>query len=379
MNVDPIEFTRPWMSDLEVRYAEESIRSGLLSGDRPFTKRVAERLRHDLGVRHILMTPSCTQALELATIALGIGPGDEVICPSFTFVSTANAVVLRGARIVYCDIEPDTLNLDVGDAARRITERTRAIIPVHYAGVACDMDRLVEVAAAREIAVIEDAAQGIGATYHGRPVGTHGLAAAFSFHETKNLTCGEGGALATNDDALAAKMEIVREKGTNRSAFLRGQVDKYTWVSEGSSYLPSDVQMAILLGQLERAEEIAAPRRRVYEIYEERCRPLVGAGRVTTLRVPAGRTINHHIFWLLAPDEAARDAALDGLRGSGLMATFHYVPLHRSPFGSRFHEEARPLPVTEDAASRLLRLPLHSRMTEGDAHRVMDRFEEILP
>jgi dTDP-4-amino-4,6-dideoxygalactose transaminase len=332
---------------------------------------VEKRLSSLLDGRRVLLTTSCTHALELALLSLGIGPGDEVICPSFTFVSTANAVLRVGARPVFAEIEDRTLGLEVADVARRITPRTRAILPVHYAGVAPDMEGLLALASSRNLKLVEDAAQALGAKWRGRALGALGDLGCLSFHDTKNITCGEGGALVVRDPDVAARAEIAREKGTNRSAFLRGEVDKYTWVAEGSSYILSDVLAAILDAQLDRFEEIQERRAGVAARY--------GAGlsawaKARGVRLPEDlpdRASNHHIFYLLFPDQDARNRCQDHLRARGVGATFHYVPLHSSPHGRRLGAEDS-LEVTERVARSLLRLPLHPLLSDEDVARVIE-------
>jgi len=309
--------------------------------------------------------------LELALLALGIGPGQEVICPSFTFVSTANAALRVGARPVFADIEDRTLGLDPNDVERRLTPRTAAILPVHYAGVAPDMQALLDIAKRRGLRVVEDAAQGIAASWRGRALGTLGDAGCLSFHETKNLSCGEGGALVVSDPELAKRAEIVREKGTNRAAFFRGEVDKYTWVAEGSSYVLSDVLAAILDAQLDKLAEIQSRRAAIVARYRA---GLAGWAAERCVELPAQlpeREPNHHIFFLLYADTARRDRALQALRADGVMATFHYVPLHSAPHGRRISAE-QELPVTDRVAGTLLRLPLHPRLSDTDVDRVIE-------
>jgi dTDP-4-amino-4,6-dideoxygalactose transaminase len=362
----------PWLDEREQARVAEVLR-GRLSGDGPVCRRVEGRLAARLGARRVLLTTSCTHALELALLALGIGPGQEVICPSFTFVSTANAILRVGATPVFAEIEESTLGLDPRDVERRITPRTAALLPVHYAGVAPDMEALGALATARGLRVVEDAAQGLDATYRGRALGTLGDAGGLSFHETKNITCGEGGALVVEDPALAARAEIIREKGTNRSAFLRGEVDKYTWVAEGSSYILADVLAALLDAQLDKLDEIQARRARVTARYRE---GLSDWARTRGVRLPPAddeeRQGNHHLFYLLFPTAQGRDAAMAALREKGVLATFHYVPLHSSPHGRALGHGGLSLPVTDRVASTLLRLPLHPLLTEADVARVID-------
>lgn len=369
-----IRFHAPWYDEREV----EAVRAALASqttGDGPFGRKVEARLSGMLDSRKVLLTTSCTHALELALIALGIGPGQEVITPSFTFVSSANAALRVGARPVFAEIDERTLGLDAQDVERRLTPRTAAIIPVHYAGVAPDMQPILDLARARGLRVIEDAAQGLAARWRGRPLGTLGDASCFSFHETKNVSCGEGGALAIADPELGRRAEIAREKGTNRAAFLRGEVDKYTWVAEGSSYVQSDVLAAILDVQLGKLAEIQARRAAICARY----RAGLGAWAAASgVRLPAElpeREPNHHIFYLLYPDAASRDRALAALRARGVMASFHYVPLHSSPQGRSLGPQPE-LPVTERVAATLMRLPLHPRLPDADVLRVIEAVRE---
>jgi dTDP-4-amino-4,6-dideoxygalactose transaminase len=366
----PIALSEPWFDERELARVREAL-AGRVGGDGPLGRRVEARLAELLGVPRVLLTSSCTHALELALLALGIGPGDEVICPSFTFVSTANAALRVGARPVFADIEEASLGLDVADVERRLTPQTRALLPIHYAGRAPDMDGLLALARTRGLLLVEDAAQGLGASYHGRPLGTLGDAGCFSFHETKNLTCGEGGGLVLADPQARARAEIMREKGTNRAAFLRGEVDKYTWVSEGSSYVLSDVLAALLDAQLDKRQEIQERRARVVARYREGLADWAAGHGVRLPQELPGRADNDHIFYLLFPDGAARDACLAGLKARGVLAAFHYVPLHSAPQGRRLGA-AQDLPVTERVAAGLLRLPLHPGLTEPDVERVIE-------
>jgi dTDP-4-amino-4,6-dideoxygalactose transaminase len=366
-----IPLSLPWIDERE----QESVRralAGRLAGDGPICKRVEQRLAQQLGVPHVLLTSSCTHAMELALLALGVGPGAEVICPSFTFVSTANAILRAGAQPVLADIESTTLGLDPGDVERRLTPRTRALLPVHYAGLAAAMDELLALARGRGLLLVEDAAHGLGASFRGAALGTLGDAGCFSFHETKNLTCGEGGALALRDAQLARRAEVVREKGTNRRAFLRGEVDKYTWVAEGSSYVLSDLLAAVLEAQLDKGAEIQERRARVAGRYREGLRAWAAERGVGLPPEDAERGANHHIFYLLFPEGGAREAAMAALQAQGVMATFHYVPLHSSPFGRSLPGAAGEFPVTERVAATLLRLPLHPLLSDSDADRVID-------
>lgn len=376
MSDDKIALSAPWFDEREIERAQQAL-AAQIGGDGPFCRRVEERLVQMLGGGRVLLTTSCTHALELALLALGVGPGDEVVCPSFTFVSTANAVLRVGARPVFAEIEEATLGLDVADVERRVGRHTRAVLPVHYAGVAPDMDHLREIARARGLHVVEDAAQGLGATYRGRALGTLADAGCFSFHETKNLTCGEGGALWLPDGETASRAETMREKGTNRRAFLRGEVDKYTWVLEGSSYVLSDLLAAVLDAQLDKAAEIARRRAQTVERYRAGLAEWAERHGVRLPPVLPDRGPNHHIFYLLFPRADDRTAAMARLREAGIGAAFHYVPLHTAPRGSGLHD-GRPLPVTDRVASTLLRLPLHPRMSEADVDRVIERVRRCL-
>lgn len=370
---DVLPFNRPCVIGPELGYVREAIASGHTCGDGPFSKRAQALLEKRFGVHKALLTTSCTAALEMSALLCDLKAGDEVILPSYTFVSTANAVVLRGARPVFVDIRPDTLNLDETLIDAAITPRTRAIWPVHYAGVACEMDAIVQTAARCGALVVEDAAQGIFATYRGRALGTLGDLGCYSFHETKNLSCGEGGALLVNLPRLEGRAEILREKGTNRSAFLRGQVDKYTWVDVGSSYVPSDVLAAFLVGQLEAGERITAKRGELCAAYARLLAPLAQRGLLRLPVIPPHCVSNHHMFYVITEDAPRRTALMDHLRSAGLMATFHYVPLHTSPIGRSFGWREGSLPVTEDLSARLLRLPLFYDMSLEDAAAVARR------
>jgi dTDP-4-amino-4,6-dideoxygalactose transaminase len=326
----------------------------------------------------VLMTPACTAALEMAAILAEVGPGDEVILPSFTFVSTANAFVRLGAKPVFVDIRPDTLNLDERLIEAAITPRTKAIVPVHYAGVACEMDAILELAGKCRLKVIEDAAQGVHASYKRHSLGSLGCMAAFSFHETKNLICGEGGALCINDPALVERAEIIRDKGTNRKQFFRGLVDKYTWVDIGSSYVPSEINCAFLYAQLELAEEITQRRRNIYNAYADELESLQADNLLRLPRVPPDCVSNCHMFYILLPDVATRDALLAHLTGKEINAVFHYVPLHSSPMGKQFGFKEEDLPVTEELSARLLRLPFYYEISAEDQKRVASEIRGFL-
>jgi dTDP-4-amino-4,6-dideoxygalactose transaminase len=353
-----IPFNKPYMSGKELFYIAEAHFNGMLAGDGPFTERCHGWLEACTGSEKALLTHSCTAALEMAAILLDIQPGDEVIMPSYTFVSTANAFVLRGGVPVFVDIRPDTLNIDESLIEAAITPRTKAIVPVHYAGVACEMDAIMDIARRHKLMVVEDAAQGIMSSYKGRPLGSIGHIGCLSFHETKNIISGEGGALLINDTSLAHRAEIIREKGTNRSEFFRGQVDKYTWCDVGSSYLPGELIAAFLWAQMEAAEEITHRRLSVWNTYHQAFASLEQDGSVRRPMVPHGCTQNAHMYYLLLPDLAARTAFINRMRQKEIVTVFHYVPLHRAPAGERFGRAQGELPITVDLADRLVRLPL---------------------
>jgi dTDP-4-amino-4,6-dideoxygalactose transaminase len=374
-----VPFNWPFSTGRELEYIQEALRERHLSGDGIFTRRCHAWLERSTGVPKALLTHSGTGALEMAALLAEIGPGDEVILPSFTFSSTANAFVLRGGVPVFVDVDEQTLNIDVAEIRKAITEKTKAVVPVHYAGVGCDMDEIMALAAAHGLLVIEDAAQGVLAHYRGKPLGGIGHLGALSFHETKNLMCGEGGALLVKDPSLIERAEIIREKGTNRSKFFRGEIDKYTWVDVGSSYLPSELAAAFLWAQCEQAEEITKRRLEVWSQYHEAFLDLERAGRVRRPVVPPDRQGNGHLYYLLTADLTERDRVLDALKTVGVNAVFHYVPLHSSPAGRRFGRAVGDLRVTERIASRLIRLPLWVAMTEEDVECVVTAVRKALP
>ena len=353
-----IPFNRPAVGDTELEYLKQALASGHLAGDGAFTARCSALLEARIGSVRALLTHSCTAALEMAALLACVGPGDEIIMPSYTFVSTANAFVLRGAVPVFVDVRADTLNLDESLIEAAVTPSTRAIVPVHYAGVACEMDAITAIARRHGLLVVEDAAQALGATYRGRALGSFGDLAALSFHETKSVVSGEGGALLVNDPNMSQRAEIVREKGTNRSAFFRGHVDKYTWVDVGSSYLPSDLLAAVLLAQLEAADELTAQRHAIWDRYHAGFAALEAAGIVRRPTVPAHCGHNAHLYYLLLPSVEMRQHVIGELTAAGVGAIFHYVPLHSSPAGRRFGRTSGSLPVTDDVANRIVRLPM---------------------
>lgn len=373
-----IPFTEPTFTDREAGYVRQVIESGRLVGGGRFTEACQAWLQSDTGCAQVLLTTSCTSALEIAAMLAGVGPGDEVIMPSFTFVSTANAFVLRGAVPVFVDNRADTLNIDETRIEAAITPRTRAIVPVHYAGVACEMDAIGAIARRNDLMVIEDAAQGICAAYKGRALGTLGQLGTFSFHGTKNVVAGEGGALALNDPTLVERARILHEKGTNRRQFLRGAVDKYTWVDIGSSYVPSELVAALLLAQLEAARNITGARLRLWNRYHRALAPLEGDGRLRRPVVPPDCAHNAHAYYVLLPDRGSRDAALEALNAAGIGASFHFVPLHSSPAGQRFARSAGPLETTDDTAGRLLRLPLYAHMAQPDQDYVIENLKRAV-
>lgn len=361
-----ISFNKPPVVGDELKYIEEALSKRKLSGDGGFTQKCNAFLESLTGTAKALLTTSCTHATEMAAILADIRPGDEVIMPSYTFVSTANAFVLRGAVPVFVDIRPDTMNIDETLIEDAVTEKTKAIVPVHYAGVGCEMDVIMDIAGQHGLMVIEDAAQGIMSGYHGKPLGTIGDYGCFSFHETKNISMGEGGALLIRDAANAGQAEIVREKGTNRSRFFRGEVDKYSWVGRGSSYLPSELNAAFLWGQLQSADRIYDDRMRSWNAYYERLKPLEDQGLLELPVIPDGCVHNAHMFYVKTRDLEERTALLAYLKENGVGAVFHYVPLHSSEAGrrfGRFHGEDR---YTTRESERIVRLPLYYGLTEGE-------------
>ena len=363
-----IPFNKPFTIGAELENIARAVAEGQLSGDGPYTKRCHRWLEERFGCKKALLTHSCTAALEMAAILADIGPGDELIMPSFTFVSTANAFVLRGGVPVFVDIRPDTLNLDERLIEAAVTPATRAIVPVHYAGVPCEMDAIMDVAARHALLVIEDAAQAILSDYRGRRPGAIGHLGCLSFHETKNVISGEGGALLVNDPTLVARAEVIREKGTNRSQFFRGEVDKYTWVDIGSSFLPSELVGAFLYAQFEHADAITAKRQRLCAAYRRGLEELEAAGLLRLPQPnPPGTAGNGHMFYILLKDPATRAALIAHLKSRSIHAVFHYVPLHSSPAGKRYGRAAGPMTVTDDVSGRLLRLPLYYGLAEKEA------------
>jgi len=373
-----IPFYIPWIEEEEVEAVARALREGHLVGGGIICKRVEQQMQEMFGVKHVLLTTSCTHALELAMLALDIGPGDEVILPSFTFSSSANAVVLCGARPVFAEIRPDTLNIDPDDIRRRITPRTKAIMPVHYAGVGCDMDDIMAIAEEHGLYVVEDAAQGVGAKYKGHHLGTLGHVGCYSFHYTKNITCGEGGAFLTNQDEIAHKAEIIREKGTNRSAFLRGEVDKYSWVDRGSSYVLSDLLAALLEIQLKKLPRVIVSRQAIYERYNVGLKVLAEIGVLQLPVIPDECEPNYHIYYVLTRTPIERDRLISYLRAKGIGASFHYVPLHSSPFGRQLLSFGDDLAVTERISATLVRLPIYPSLSAEKQQAVINNVKECL-
>ena len=377
--MDPrIPFNWPHMTGKELYYIAEAHFNGRLAGDGPFTKRCHDWLRQRTNAHRALLTHSCTAALEMSALLLNLEPGDEVIMPSYTFVSTANAFVLRGAVPVFVDIREDTLNLDETLIEAAITARTKAIVPVHYAGVACEMDAIMNIARGRGLRVVEDAAQGMMASYRGRSLGSIGDLGAYSFHETKNVISGEGGALLVNDPALAVRAEVVREKGTDRSRFFRGDVDKYTWQEVGSSFLPGELVAAFLWAQFEEADQITRRRLESWEHYHGLLEPLEQEGLLRRPIVPEGCDHNAHMYYVLLRDEHDRPAVLDTLRRHDIWPVFHYVPLHSSPAGMRYGRVAGDMRVTDHQSASLIRLPLWVGLSAGQQERVVEILREAI-
>lgn len=374
-----VEFSKPPRTAKALEYIQSALTSTQLAGDGLFTKACQTLLQTRCGAREVFLTPSCTAALEMAMVVAGVGPGDEVIVPSFTFSSTANSAALLGATPVFVDIEPGFLNIDPACIAAAVTKKTKVIVPVHYAGVACDMAAILKIAEDRGVSVIEDAAQAIGAKYHDHYLGTMGRFGALSFHETKNLGCGEGGALFSRDVADLPRAEIARDKGTNRKTFLRGQIDKYTWVDTGSSYLISEVTAALLLAQLEDMEAINARRLALWDFYHQAAEASPWISRIAHVqKIPNYATHNAHIFFLILPTHAQRDLVLKELREAQVFATSHYEPLHLSPGGVKFGRVSGSMTNSETITRRLLRLPLYADMERGQAEYVISVLENVL-
>lgn len=373
-----IPFNKPFIAGKELYYIARAVTLGNITGDGDFTRACSRLLEQRFGINRVLLTPSCTAALEMAAMLCDLKPGDEVIMPSYTFVSTANAFVRVDAQPVFVDIRPDTLNMDEALIEAAITSRTKVICPVHYAGVGCDMERILAIADAHGLRVVEDAAQAVNAFYNGRALGSIGHLGCYSFHETKNYICGEGGALCVNDPELAERAEIIRDKGTNRQKYFRGEVDKYTWVDVGSSYVPSEICSAFLYAQLETMTPIARRRQEIYRFYRDGLEPLETAQLLRMPRIANDCQTNYHMFYVLLATAELRDGLLAHLKSAGIHAVFHYVPLHSSPMGRTFGYRSGDLPVTEDIGARLLRLPFYNDITPEEQARVVASVTEFL-
>jgi dTDP-4-amino-4,6-dideoxygalactose transaminase len=367
-----IPFNRPFFAGKEFDYIKQAIENMHISGDGCYTKKCQTLLEQSLGVPRVLLTTSCTDALEMAALLLDISPGDEIIVPSFAFVTTANAFVMRGARPIFIDIRPDTLNMDETHLDKLLTSHTKAIVVLHYAGVGCEMETICEVAEKNGLAIVEDNAHGLFGKYKGEFLGRFGTFATLSFHETKNFTCGEGGALLINDPKYIERAEIIREKGTNRSRFFRGEVDKYSWVDLGSSHLPSDILAAFLYAQLEVREQIQASRKRIWDYYYEYLRDWAENNNVQLPMVPDYCEHPYHMFYLVMPTEKFRQGTISHLGKNNILSVFHYLPLHLSRMGRQFGGKEGDCPVTEDLSGRLLRLPFYNALTAADQERIVD-------
>jgi dTDP-4-amino-4,6-dideoxygalactose transaminase len=376
--MDKIPFNKPFIIGKEISYINQAVEKGHLAGDGYFTDKCHDWMKKHLHAKEVLLTHSCTAALEMAAILADIQPGDEVIMPSYTFVSTANAFALRGAVPVWCDIRPDTLNIDESKIEELVTDKTKAIIPVHYAGVGCAMDEIMAIADRHNLLVIEDAAQGVNAKYKNQYLGTIGHLGAYSFHETKNYISGEGGALLVNDTRFIERAEIIRQKGTNRNQFFRGEVDKYTWVDIGSSFLPSELVAAFLYAQLEEADKINRKRLQIWNRYREAFLPLVEEQLLEIPYIPENCSHNAHMFYILLNTPEERTCLMDFLAANGIKAVFHYIPLHSSPMGQKLQTEKVRLPVTDSIASRILRLPCYYELDEPNQRRVIKLVTETL-
>jgi dTDP-4-amino-4,6-dideoxygalactose transaminase len=372
-----IPFNRPTIVGKELYYISQAIHNGRAGGDADFTKKCHVFLEDALAVPKVLLTTSCTHALVMAALLLDIQPDDEVIVPSFTFVSTVNAFVLRGARPVFIDIRPDTLNMDEAQLEPLITPRTKAIVPMHYAGGGCEMDPICDVAAQYNIPIVEDNAHGLFGRYKGRYLGTFGALATLSFHETKNFICGEGGAIIINDRRYIERAEIIREKGTNRSRFFRGEVDRYTWVDIGSSYLPSDLLAAFLYAQLESREDVLAQRQAIWARYAAGLKKWAIANGVQLPVIPPSCEQAYHMFYMVLPSLEARTRLIDHLKRSGILSVFHYLPLHLSPMGQQYGYQVGHCPVTESISNRLVRLPFYNELSPTDQAEVIETVQQL--
>jgi len=373
-----IAFNKIYYTSKELEYMGQAIESSKISGDGSFTKRAQELIEKKFNAKKVLLTTSASTALDMAAILLNLKENDEVIMPSFTFVSSANAVLLRGAKPIFVDINPDNLNIDVDRIEEKINSKTKAIMPVHYAGYSCDMGKLLYIAKKHSLKIIEDAAQGVNAKYKSEYLGTIGDIGCYSFHETKNYTCGEGGAIVLNDETLIERAEIIREKGTNRSKFFRGEIDKYTWVDIGSSFVISDILAAFLLAQLERMDETLEKRKNIYNMYFEGLKYLEKKGLMRLPKIPQYSSPNYHIFYILLNSNKIRNKLMDKLKNKGIQAIFHYIPLHQSPMGNKLGYKKGDFPVTESVSENILRLPLHLHLTEKDVDYIIKTIYESI-
>ena len=374
-----IPFNKPYTTGKELNYIQDSINRSKISGDGYYTKKVNDFIEKAFHTPKALLTTSGSTALDMAALLLNVKEGDEVILPSYTFVSTANSFLMAGTKLVFTEIKEDTLNIDTEDVKRKITSHTKAIVPVHYAGVACDMDAIMEIANKNDIKIIEDAAQGVNAKYKGKYLGTIGDIGCYSFHETKNYSCGEGGAILINKDKeLIERAEIIREKGTNRSKFFRGEIDKYTWVDIGSSYLPSDMLAAFLYAQFEQLDGINNKRKFIFNYYSEHFKKLEDQGILRLPIIPEGRECNAHMFYILLNSEKERNDLMGKLKENGIHAVFHYIPLHTSPMGIKIGYRVGDLPITENLSGRLLRLPMYADLGEKELEYIVGEIYRIL-
>lgn len=373
-----IPFNKPYLAGNEIAYIKETFAAEHTSGVGEYTAACEKFLTTALETKKVLLTTSCTSALEMSSLLINLQPGDEVILPSFTFVTTATAFHLRGAKLRFCDIRPDTLNIDETKIAAMINDKTKLIVPVHYGGVACEMDTIMSIAAEHKLLVVEDSAQAIGAKYKNTPLGTIGDLGAFSFHETKNIISGEGGAISINNSSYIDRAEILREKGTNRKAYLSGQVDKYTWVDEGSSYAPSDLMAAFLLAQLEKMSDIFTMRENIYKEYHANLESLENQGLLQRPVIPQSCTPNYHNYFILLNSTEERKALMDYLSEKSIMSVFHYIPLHNSPMGLKLTSNCQDrLPITEDLAARILRLPFYNLLALSDIQTITTHIQEF--
>lgn len=379
-----INFNEPYVEEKDLRYIHDAIFNGSekvnnkLCGDGKYTKLVSNWFKDNLNIENLLLTTSCSSALDMSAIVLDLKPGDEVILPSYTFVSTANAFLLRGAKLVFADVDPKTMNLDLNDVANKMTKKTKIICPVHYAGTSCDMDKLFELIKNTDIKVVEDAAQGVGAFYKDKPLGTLGDIGCYSFHETKNYVMGEGGAIICKNDEDFLNAEIIREKGTDRSQFIRGMVDKYTWRSVGSSYLPSELCVALLYSQLMKYEEIMSKRLHIWNKYYNAFENLEKEGYLIRQYIPEYNSHNAHMFFLILPNQEIRDTMINKLKERNISSVFHYIPLHTSPMGVKLGNKKGSLPITEEFSARLIRLPMYAGMSEEDLEYIIDTINYLI-